>query len=451
MPPASLDLSNWPGEGDDSLIFGWKRGMGKGAPLGSLGKSRVRLTARDGAQFDDAGRMDASGGSFHVMGATGPLLDAARQTNQLTLEAVLTTANLRQTGPARIISFSTDGYHRNFTLAQERDQLLLRLRTPNTGKNGMKPETRLCKLEAGKALHVIVTYRDGELAAYLNGKRVQLTDRVTGGFSNWDDEQQLVFGAEFRDGRNWDGVFDAIAILNRFIGGQEAVVRYKSAIGDAAKPVSAAPAPAPKNPSISPENARPVVLPAEATLHAGRASRLDVIAELRFAPKTAHRDLEVVAADGGILPSQWQARTGTLFVQIPGEFAAGASQRIEIRSAEAKSGAKPGVSVSEAGLHEGTDAWRIQTRAGAWFLAKTGAGIGSLEDLLLVQQTPDEHEDSYWPMHGNMTVFGFGRLGLDKFMTAAPNVFHARLVESAEGDALGGIAAQVAEPVGVAW
>lgn len=228
--PANLDLTNWPGENDDALIYGWKRGMGKTAPLGALGKSRVRLVERDGATFDDEGRMAPNGGSFHVLGATNPFLTAAKKSGQLTIEAIFTTASLRQSGPARIISFSSDGHHRNFSLAQERDKLLLRLRTPQTGDNGMKPQSTLCSLEAGKLLHVLVCYRDGELAAYVNGERVHQSDRVTGDFSNWDDQQQLVFGAEFEDGRNWDGVFDGIALLTRFIGPEEAAARYQSAV-----------------------------------------------------------------------------------------------------------------------------------------------------------------------------------------------------------------------------
>ncbi|MEM7010147.1 MAG: PQQ-binding-like beta-propeller repeat protein [Verrucomicrobiota bacterium] len=230
-PPADLDLTNWPGENDPGLFFGWKRGMGKAAPLGAIAKNRVRLSERDGARFDDAGRMTPNGGSFHVLGATNPFLAAAQESGQLTIETIITTTNLRQSGPARIITFSSDGHHRNFSLAQERERLLLRLRTPQTGENGMKPQSTLCAIEAGKTLHILVSYRDGELTAYVNGERVFQSDGVTGDFSNWDDQQQLVFGAEFSDGRNWEGTFDGIALLTRFVGAEEAVARYQSATG----------------------------------------------------------------------------------------------------------------------------------------------------------------------------------------------------------------------------
>ena len=213
-------------------VYVWKRGMGKGTPLGTLAKSRIRMTERGGAKFDGAGRMDVTEGSFHIQGAAGPFVAAAKQTNELTIETSLTFDNLKQDGPARILSFSTDGYHRNFSLAQSKQQLLLRLRTPQTGENGMKPETRLCSIEAGKQLHVLVTYRPGELVAYVNGEEVKRTDQVDGDFSNWDAEQQLVFGAEFDESRNWAGVFDSIAILNRFVGADEAAARFRASGSD---------------------------------------------------------------------------------------------------------------------------------------------------------------------------------------------------------------------------
>ncbi len=43
--------------------------------------------------------------------------------------------------------------------------------------------------------------------------------------------------------------------------------------------------------------------------------------------------------------------------------------------------------------------------------------------LYLVHHEDDEAVDSYWPMRGEMTVFGFGRKGLKKFMKATPAQF----------------------------
>lgn len=56
--------------------------------------------------------------------------------------------------------------------------------------------------------------------------------------------------------------------------------------------------------------------------------------------------------------------------------------------------------------------------------------------LFLVQHVDDDHMDSYWPMNEEMTVFGFGRLDLNKYMTRQPNQFTIGLVNSLEYDRL---------------
>jgi hypothetical protein len=57
-------------------------------------------------------------------------------------------------------------------------------------------------------------------------------------------------------------------------------------------------------------------------------------------------------------------------------------------------------------------------------------GAGNVDRVLyLVHHEADEEIDSYWPMEHNMTVFGFGRLGLDKFMTRVPAHFTVGFAE----------------------
>jgi hypothetical protein len=50
------------------------------------------------------------------------------------------SADQTQRGPERIVSISADADHRNITIGQERDALIIRLRTPASGQNGQKPE-----------------------------------------------------------------------------------------------------------------------------------------------------------------------------------------------------------------------------------------------------------------------------------------------------------------------
>ncbi len=214
VPPVSTD--------DTQPVFTWSGG--KQAAGGA------RLRTRGKAKIEADGAMSLAEGAVVVEGLGDALLDRCRRTNQLTIEAVIVPANVRQAGPARIISFSSDPYHRNFTLGQERDRFVLRLRTPQTGENGMKPEPVLCRARAGVAQHVVVTYVPGKVVCYLDGEQVLDTDRVRGDFSNWSP-QHLLFGDEWSGGRDWAGRLHGISIESRAIDATEARRRFERTKG----------------------------------------------------------------------------------------------------------------------------------------------------------------------------------------------------------------------------
>ena len=107
----------------------------------------------------------------------------------MTLLVWLRPDNLEQTGPARIVTYSQDWRYRNFTLAQIRNTLTFRLRTPASGLNGTEPA-----LYTGPVLSLDHTsfvaavydgrvsslYVDGKLAAHANlgAQRPRLPHRI---------------------------------------------------------------------------------------------------------------------------------------------------------------------------------------------------------------------------------------------------------------------------------
>jgi VanZ like family/Concanavalin A-like lectin/glucanases superfamily len=105
------------------------------------------------------------------------LYDTLVSRNQLTLVVLMRTNNLEQTGPARIVTYSQDAFSRNFTLAQIRDTLTFRLRTPSSGPNGANPA-----LYTGPVLKLntpafVVAVYDGRFSnLYVDGKRVARAD-----------------------------------------------------------------------------------------------------------------------------------------------------------------------------------------------------------------------------------------------------------------------------------
>lgn len=171
------------------------------------------LEQRGSVQVGAGGRMIIEQGAFIAPRETArAITKQCMATNELTVAAVVTPADADHAGPARIVSLSTDGHHRNFTLGQEKDRFIFRLRTTETGPNGTSPQVTLCPLTPGKPHAIVVTYRPGTLTCRLNGKVVLKTSKVTGDFSNWSEKQVLLFGDEYAEHRYWKGTIKNVRI-----------------------------------------------------------------------------------------------------------------------------------------------------------------------------------------------------------------------------------------------
>ncbi len=219
-------FKKWPGT-DDGLAFIWEDSKSANQVKTSGGKkysTQLELSGKAIYGFDNC--LDLASGAAKVEGADENLLQACKKTNQLTIEAYITSNNLNQTGPARIISFSESSSSRNFTLGQSENNLVIRLRTPFSGENGSSPEIVLGAIKQDVAVHVIVSYADGHLSCYFNGKAMPLKEKYQGDFSSWKP-QHLIFGDEWGGERNWDGKLEGVAIFNRFVSDKEAAKHYE--------------------------------------------------------------------------------------------------------------------------------------------------------------------------------------------------------------------------------
>ena len=224
---ASVELADeWPGS-QTGLLFVWANRGAKNELVAPDGKSVRRCSGRcrGEARIGPNRELDLLRGAFLPEGADDIVLNPCVATAELAVEAVFCAENVRQGGPARIVSFSTDHVSRNFTLGQERDKLIFRLRTPKTGGNGTNPQVTLCTIEPDRLYHVVVTYRPGEMRCYLDGREVLRTDAVKGDFSNWSS-QHLVFGDEYNGGRDWAGTLEGVSIWDRWIDAEEARHHY---------------------------------------------------------------------------------------------------------------------------------------------------------------------------------------------------------------------------------
>jgi hypothetical protein len=219
----------WPGSRNE-LLFQWDDNKENSQFIDGSGKLRhVYLKPEGGARFGPNGEMHILGGAFVPDGAFNKeIRDACRKSDQITIEAIVTTSRTPQFGPARIVSLSRSPAKRNFTLGQEGDYLVLRLQTSNTNRNGM--DFKLAPIQPGVPSHVLVTYKPGLLVCYLNGNIASQTNFERGSFDKWHGSSySLIFGNEVGGVRPWEGYLDSVAIYSRFIDAEEAAKKFSLA------------------------------------------------------------------------------------------------------------------------------------------------------------------------------------------------------------------------------
>ena len=145
----------------------------------------------------------------------------------ISVEIWISAKNVSQSGPARIVSYSLNPYMRNFTLAQSKDKLMIRLRTTETDLNGIFPHLEVSNVfVSSKILHIVVSYDYFEQSAYVDGKLRARKQLPGGRFTNWDDTYLLSIGNEITGDRPWIGKIFFIAIYNRPLIEQEVYDNY---------------------------------------------------------------------------------------------------------------------------------------------------------------------------------------------------------------------------------
>ncbi len=99
------------------------------------------------------------------------LTSTFKQNSAFSLTTQITSAKVKQFGPATIISLSKDPSNRNFTLGQNGTDLVFRLATIWTGQNGTWPEFVVPDVFLPDDLsthNLVVTYQNPQLAIYVD-------------------------------------------------------------------------------------------------------------------------------------------------------------------------------------------------------------------------------------------------------------------------------------------
>lgn len=101
---------------------------------------------------------------------TSRFIQFLKDANRLTILVWLKPLTLQQSGPARIVSLSTDCNNRNFTLGQSGGMLNFRVRSPLAGNNGSRISLQSKPvLTCEEPQFVAATYHRGEMELYHNG------------------------------------------------------------------------------------------------------------------------------------------------------------------------------------------------------------------------------------------------------------------------------------------
>jgi hypothetical protein len=178
-------------------------------------------------------------GSLEIIGQTmirsikvpTKIIKTVKGTGELTVEVWVRPANLKQDGPARILTISKDTSNRNFTLGQDGNKYDLRLRTSKTSRNGMPSLASPAKSVTTQLSHLVYSrQRDGKARFYVNGKQVA-EKGIAGDLKNWDGNYRLALGNEFSNDRAWQGSYHLLAIYKRPLSSQEVKKNFESGSG----------------------------------------------------------------------------------------------------------------------------------------------------------------------------------------------------------------------------
>ena len=228
-----ISLPEWPSD-RTGLVFMWETDKKRSFQFdpGRKWFDPVRMNTWRRARFDRVGAMLLEGGVVFATGAGAGISERCHQTNQWSIEAVITPASLHQgqtASPRRIIGCARGGGEEaSFSIDQQSGKLSAGIAV-KTGNDGPRVRrTVLGDLAADVPNHLIVSYAPGRLMCWLNGKLSLQAGDVDGQLA-WDQPPYadgLHFGGRERTPFPWRGTIEGVAIHARAIEADEAARDY---------------------------------------------------------------------------------------------------------------------------------------------------------------------------------------------------------------------------------
>lgn len=225
-------------------LYDFKEGQGRQlTDVGGVGEP-LNLTIRDAAQvtWSADGLLINQPTFISSERPAAKIIAACQSSNEITVEAWVTPANVTQDGPARIVSISASKTARNVTLGQglygkqATDLYVARLRTEQTSANGLPAVITPAGSATPALAHVVYTRdNEGRATLYIDGQERGVI--TVGGAFNWETQMPLLLANELSEDRPWLGQFRLVAIYDRALEAREVQHNYEAGqpVGDAIK------------------------------------------------------------------------------------------------------------------------------------------------------------------------------------------------------------------------
>jgi O-antigen ligase len=144
------------------------------------------------------------------------LYEALGASEAFSIELWAATDDADQDGPARLVTSSRGIVHRNVTLGQEGDALVVRIRTSDTDWNAIDDELTVPEVFADDALHHLVVSTDlGSTAVWVDGELRWRGGGPGGSLVSWNHTYPLLLGNEATGDRPWLGTLAGVTIHDR--------------------------------------------------------------------------------------------------------------------------------------------------------------------------------------------------------------------------------------------
>ena len=163
------------------------------------------------------------------------IINPLKGSSTISAEIWFKPSNLKQDGPARLLTISGGTSDRNFTIGQEGRSMQVRVRTNRTSKNGM-PALESSALLTTQVTHAVYSFHNERARLYINGRLVK-EQKISGTFDNWDENFKLSIGNEVSNDRPWLGTIYYAAIYNRELNPNEITAQYEAGKNEKGAPV----------------------------------------------------------------------------------------------------------------------------------------------------------------------------------------------------------------------